>query len=201
MASNLLLNQTYPFQHFDPVHQMEITFRNVSFEHDVNLLHAWMNEPHVIPFWKLDIPLTDYKLHLQNFLQDDHQTLLIGKIDGVPSSYWESYWVKGDIIGNYYDFDEYDQGLHLLIGPKEFLGKGYIYPLLLTILYRKFQVSQTMKVIAEPDINNKKMIHVFKKCGFTPMKEVELPDKTGLLMVCERHVFESRWTDWQNKKF
>jgi RimJ/RimL family protein N-acetyltransferase len=160
-----------------------------------------MNENHVVPYWKLDLSLSDYSIHLRNFLKCEHQTLLIGEIDGVPISYWESYWVKGDLIENYYEFNEYDQGVHLLIGDKDYLGKGLIYPLLMTILSHKFQVSQTEKVIAEPDVRNEKMIHVFKKCGFTPIKEVELPDKTGLLMFCERSKFERRWTDWQQNKF
>jgi RimJ/RimL family protein N-acetyltransferase len=178
-----------------------ISFREVNFDRDVKLLHSWMNEKHVVPYWKLDLSLSDYSLHLRNFLKYKHQTLLIGEIDGVPISYWESYWVKGDLIGTYYEFDEYDQGVHLLIGDKDYLGKGIIYPLLMTILSQKFRVSQTEKVIAEPDVQNEKMIYVFKKCGFTPIKEVELPDKTGLLMFCERNSFERRWTDWQQNKF
>jgi RimJ/RimL family protein N-acetyltransferase len=195
------MNQTYPYFRYDPICEKTISYRQVNLESDVELLHSWMNEKHVVPYWKLDLPLSDYKLHLQKFLKDDHQTLLIGEIDGVPVSYWESYLVKGDLIGNYYEFDEYDQGIHLLIGHKAYLGKGYIYPLLLTILFHKFRVSETTKVIAEPDIRNEKMIHVFKKCGFIPIKEIELPDKTGLLMFCERGVFERRWADWQKNKF
>lgn len=201
MVSKLTMNQTYPFRRYDLISKKDISFRNVSSEGDVKLLHSWMNEKHVVPYWKLDLPLSEYKLHLQNFLQDDHQTLLIGEIDGVPVSYWESYWVKGDLIKNYYQFEEYDQGIHLLIGERDYLGKGYIYPLLLTILSSKFQVSETNRVIAEPDIRNKKMIHVFNRCGFTPIKEVELPDKTGLLMFCDRSMFERRWNDWQLNKF
>jgi acetyl CoA:N6-hydroxylysine acetyl transferase len=201
MVSKLTMKPTYPFRYYEPKSEKNILFRYVSLENDVKLLHSWMNEKHVIPYWKLDLSLSDYKLHLQHFLGDDHQTLLIGEIDNVPVSYWESYWIKGDIIENYYEFDEYDQGIHLLIGERDYLGKGYIYPLLLTILSNKFKVSQTNRVIAEPDINNKRMIHVFKRCGFIPVKEVELPDKTGLLMFCERSMFERRWNDWQQNKF
>jgi RimJ/RimL family protein N-acetyltransferase len=109
--------------------------------------------------------------------------------------------VKGDIIDGYYEWDEYDQGIHLLIGPKAFLGKGFIYPLLLTILHKKFQVNETNRIVAEPDVRNEKMIHVFQKCGFQPVREVHLPGKTGLLMICERKGFERRWADWQENKF
>ena len=54
--------------------------------------------------------------HLKTFLADSHQKLLIGEIDGVPMSYWESYMVEGDIISNYYPYEKGDQGIHLLIG-------------------------------------------------------------------------------------
>jgi len=201
MESSVYVEQKFPYERYDAVSEKIISFRHVKIADDLNRLHSWMHEEHVIPFWNLTISLENYRIHLEKFIQDDHQTLLIGELDGVPMSYWESYWVKDDIIGEYYEFDEYDQGIHLLIGEKEFLGKGLIYPLLLTILYKKFQVSNTKQVIAEPDIRNEKMIHVFKKCGFQAVKEVELPDKTGLLMSCERKVFERRWTDWQIKKF
>ncbi|MBT2759086.1 acetyltransferase [Mesobacillus foraminis] len=199
MKSKAIIQPDYPFKVFDPVIQKSISFRQVSFEKDLGMLHSWMHQKHVIPFWKLNISVKDYKVHLMNFLNDDHQTLLVGELDGIPMSYWESYWVKDDLIGNYYEFNEYDQGIHLLIGHEGFLGKGYIYPLLMTILHKKFQVAETRKIVAEPDIRNEKMIHVFKKCGFQPVKEVVLPDKTGLLMMCYRNVFERRWTEWQNK--
>jgi RimJ/RimL family protein N-acetyltransferase len=50
-------------------------------------------------------------------------------------------------------------------------------------------------VIAEPDIRNHKMIHVFEKCGFEKVQSIELPDKTGMLMYCYRENFERRWGD------
>lgn len=200
MKSDTLKRQQYPFKHFDSRIDKVIKYRLVTMD-DLEMLHSWMHQNHVIPFWNLNIPMEEYRIHLQNFLNKEHQTLLIGELDGKPMSYWESYWVKDDLIANYYDFDEYDQGIHLLIGPSEFLGKGFIYPLLMTILYKKFQVADTQTIIAEPDIRNGKMIHVFKKCGFQPVKEVELPDKTGLLMAYSRSMFERRWTDWKNSRF
>lgn len=59
-----------------------------------------------------------------------------------------------------------------------------------------FQFEQnkpTEKVVAEPDIRNEKMIHVFEKCGFERVKPVNLPDKTGLLMFCDRERFERKY--------
>ncbi|MBU8787399.1 MULTISPECIES: GNAT family N-acetyltransferase [Bacillus] len=166
-----------------------ITFRTVDYEKDVSLVYRWMQEEHVIPFWHLNMPFPKFEAHFHKAITDPHQTLYIGCIDGVPMSYWESYWVKGDIIEHHYDNAPYDQGVHLLIGEKAYLGKGLALPLLEAMVRQQFEAPETEKVIAEPDIRNKKMIHIFEKAGFRPVKPVTLPDKTGLLMFCERKCF------------
>ncbi|MBZ5213093.1 GNAT family N-acetyltransferase [Bacillus paralicheniformis] len=166
-----------------------ITFQKADYARDVSLVYRWMQEEHVIPFWHLNMPFAKFEDHFHKAITDPHQTLYIGSIDGVPMSYWESYWVKGDVIEHHFDNEPFDQGIHLLIGEKEYLGKGLALPLLKAMVCMQFAEPNTKKVIAEPDIRNKKMIHVFEKCGFRRIKPVNLPDKTGLLMFCERERF------------
>lgn len=183
------------FSFFDTAIKRSLSFSKVEFERDAALLHRWQQQPYVVPYWKLNISFEDYKKHLKKFLDDEHQTLYLGLIDGVPMSYWEAYWVRGDVIENAYDPHPEDQGIHLLIGEEAFLGKGYALPLLRAIVNFQFLHQETEKVIAEPDIRNEKMIHVFEKCGFEKVKPIELPDKTGMLMYCHREAFERRWKD------
>lgn len=173
----------------------EISFRQVKLEKDFERLHHWHHQAHIIPFWKQNFPLLEYKGYLQKLLRDRHQTLYIGRVNGEPMSYWECYWVKDDIISNYYHFENEDQGIHLLFGPEKFLGKGLALPFLRAMTAFLFKYEGTSKIVAEPDIRNEKMIHIFKKCGFEPQKEIELPDKRGLLMFCERKTFFRRWND------
>ncbi|MDZ5783270.1 GNAT family N-acetyltransferase [Marinococcus luteus] len=167
-----------------------IQFREVDVQSDLHLLHGWMHQAHVVPFWQLNISKSSYQAHLQKALADNHQSLYIGELDGRPVSYWEVYWAADDIIGSYYEAEPADQGVHLLIGPPEETGRGLALPLLKAMLSMQFQQPETNRVIAEPDITNGKMIHVFKKAGFEPVKPVDLPDKRGLLMVCTRRAYE-----------
>jgi acetyl CoA:N6-hydroxylysine acetyl transferase len=183
-----------PYEFLDEEIGKKISFRKVEFERDVEMIHIWMTEEHVHPFWNLNIPLGEFREHLKKALKDDHHTLYIGFLDDVPMSYWEAYWVKGDVLEKTYDVAPHDQGVHLLIGDKSYLGKGYSLPLLREMVRLQFQDERTEKVMAEPDIRNEKMIHVFTKCGFKRIEQIELPDKTGLLMKCERGEFEKRWT-------
>lgn len=181
------------FTYHDPTIDKTIKFRQVDIKQDLDRLHQWMHEPHVIPFWNLNISYEKYREHLQSLLADPHQILHIGLLDGTPMSYWETYWVRGDILGKVYDFHPEDQGVHLLIGSTSFLGKGYALPLLKAMTRRLFQHKPTQKVVAEPDLRNKKMIHIFEKCGFEFQHAIDLPDKRAALMFCMRDSFKRRW--------
>lgn len=185
---------SYEYEIWDSGIKKTIAFRKVEYERDVNMLHGWMNKEYVSQYWNLNISIEEYSNHLKKALKDDHHTLFIGYIDGIAMSYWEAYWVKGDITEKYYAASPYDQGIHLLIGEEEFTGKGFSLPLLLAMIRFQFERSEkTGKIIAEPDIRNEKMIHVFTKCGFKTVRPISLPNKTAMLMFCEREEFETRW--------
>lgn len=183
----------YIYQTFDSDLNKTIAFRPVELEQDLLLIHNWMNQPHVIPFWHLNFDLPRMRQHLQIALADPHQTLYIGYLNDVPISYWESYWAADDIIARYYAAHPADQGIHLLIGAPEFLGKGYALPLLRAMTALQFQHLETTKIVTEPDSRNQKMIHVFERCGFEVQTEIDLPDKRATLMFCDRQKFVGRW--------
>ncbi|AOC57226.1 MULTISPECIES: GNAT family N-acetyltransferase [Bacillus] len=171
-----------------------IRFIRAEYERDVRLVHKWMQEEYVHPFWHLNIPFPAFEKHFYQAIHDPHQTLYLGTIDGTPMSYFEAYNVKGDVIESYYQPSPHDQGIHLLIGEPDYVGKGFAAPLLQAMTAFQFeQNKRTEKIVAEPDIRNEKMIHVFEKCGFERVKPVNLPDKTGLLMFCDRERFERKY--------
>lgn len=56
--------KTYAYQAFEPEIGKEISFRPVTLQEDLNRVYAWMNEPHVIPFWDMAWPLEDVRDYL-----------------------------------------------------------------------------------------------------------------------------------------
>lgn len=193
LKSSLHNSHYYAYETFDPAIDKFIAFQPVQLATDLERIHRWMNQPHVIPFWNLALDIDRMRQHLQKALADSHQTLYLGLLDSIPMSYWEAYWVADDVVSQAYDFHPEDQGIHLLIGEPDFLGKGYALPLLRAMTAFLLQHPTTEKVIAEPDIRNRKMIHVFERCGFEFQREINLPDKQAALMFCHRENFLTRW--------
>ncbi|WP_135824395.1 GNAT family N-acetyltransferase [Halorussus ruber] len=185
------VSSTYSYRRYSDDIDKTIAFREVSLNRDLGRLHSWLNEPHVLPYWTQDDPLPQVRDTIAERAANDDQTLYVGYLDHVPMSYWESYWAARDGLSAYYDARPTDQGIHLLIGPPEYLGYGYATPLLKSMVAFQFQHSETQRIVTEPDVQNEKAIHVFENCGFEPQREIAMDEKDALLMFCERERFES----------
>jgi RimJ/RimL family protein N-acetyltransferase len=163
------------------------SFRAMDPTADLDLVWGWMHQPHVVPYWRLDLPRAELGEYLRRAAADDHQTVLIGSLDGEPVSYWECYWAARDPLAAHYRAEPADQGVHLLIGPPERTGRGLDRRLLEAVVaWQLGREPATRRVVAEPDVRNLRMIHVFEQCGFRRAGELELPDKRAVLMVHER---------------
>ncbi len=171
----------------------EVSFRALTLEDDLDRVHSWMNEEHVIPFWQMAWPKEKMEEYLRELLEDRHVAPYIGLLDGEPMSYWEAYWAADDVIASCYSAESQDQGIHLLVGPPEFIGRGYALALLREMTTFQFRNEPTQKIVAEPDVRNGRMIHVFEKCAFELQREIDLPDKRAALMFCHRGKFHERF--------
>jgi RimJ/RimL family protein N-acetyltransferase len=162
-------------------------FRRLDPVADLDLVHGWMHQPHVAAFWRLDVPRAELAAYLRGVAGGSHQEALIGCVDGLPVSYWEVYWAARDPLARHYAAEPHDQGVHLLIGPPELTGRGLGRRLLEQVVaWQLAREPRTGRVVAEPDVRNARMIHVFERCGFVRETEVELPDKRAALMVRHR---------------
>ena len=167
----------------------QATFRALDPEADLDLVHGWMHQPHVVPFWRLDVPRPALAAYLEQATAREHQEVLIGELDGEPISYWEVYWAARDPLAAYYPAEAADQGVHLLIGPPELTGRGLGRLLLGAVVAWLFEREPgTRRVVAEPDVRNTRALRVFERCGFSRAGELDLPDKRAALMIRPREV-------------
>lgn len=190
---NATIARDYDYQTYDQAIDRTISLRQASMERDFGRLYRWLGSDHVKPYWQLDLPLPAFRETFREKLADDHLTPYVGCLDHAPMSYWECYWAVEDDVANHYDAEPTDQGVHLLIGPEEYLGQGYAVPLMRAVVGIQFRHPETDCVVAEPDARNERVIHVFEQCGFEPRREFRFDEaeKDAVLMVCERERFET----------
>lgn len=191
VCANGILSGEYDFQTYDEHIGKTISFRQATVERDLGRLHCWLNEPHVKPYWQRDYILPKFRTYLEETIADDHHTPYIGYLDHVPMSFWEAYWAIDDPLADSYDARPTDRGVHLLIGPPEYLGHGYATPLLRAMTEFQFRHPETDRLVTEPDVRNEVVHSVFENVGYEPQRELSLESKDALLLYCHRERFDA----------
>ncbi|MCV7076782.1 GNAT family N-acetyltransferase [Mycobacterium szulgai] len=169
----------------------EFSLRRLCLDRDVDLLHAWMNDPEVARFWKKAWPPREIAAYLQKQEESAHSTAYVGELNGIPMSYWELYRADLDQLAHYYAARDHDAGVHLLLGPAECRGRGLAVKLLNAVSTWQLDADpRADRVIAEPDVDNQRSIRAFERAGFRRTRDVELPNKRAALMVRDREPHE-----------
>ncbi|KJS57635.1 hypothetical protein VM98_00375 [Streptomyces rubellomurinus subsp. indigoferus] len=155
---------------------------------DLPLLAGWMNDPEVDEFWALAGPPAVTERHVRAQLDGDGRSLpCLGLLDGEPMSYWEVYRADLDPLAAHYPARPHDTGLHLLLGPAAARGRGLgavLLTALADLVLRRRPACE--RVVAEPDVRNRRSVRAFERAGFHVAAELDLPDKRAALMVRAR---------------
>ncbi|KAK8106849.1 uncharacterized protein PG998_008862 [Apiospora kogelbergensis] len=152
---------------------------------DTGLLERWLSNPRVSAFWG--------QYH-ENFLSDSLKSPnsfpVIGMWDGVPFGYFEIYWVKEDRLGRHVVADDWDRGLHVLVG--EEWARGRVAAWLSSLVHWCLQADyRTMSICLEPRVDNERFIRHLQKHGFAKERQVALPHKQSWFVRLSRDVWES----------
>ncbi|MFD0278533.1 GNAT family N-acetyltransferase [Kitasatospora sp. NPDC127111] len=166
----------------------EFRLRPVRLPADLELLAGWMNDPEIAAFWDLAGPPAATERHVRAQLDGDgHSEPCLGLLDGTPMSYWEIYRADLDPLAAHYPARPHDTGVHLLLGPADRRGRGLGATLLAALADRILRERPgCARVVAEPDVRNRRSVRAFERAGFRAAAELDLPDKRAALMIRDR---------------
>ncbi|NUR64001.1 MAG: acetyltransferase [Catenulispora sp.] len=153
---------------------------------DLTVLHAWMNDPEVAAFWDLAGPREVLDRHIAAVLSAAHSEPYLGRLDGEAMSYWEIYQADQDPLAEHYPARHGDVGIHLLIGPGGYRGRGIGSALIRAVADWALSRTASTRVVSEPDLRNQRSIRAFTNAGFEARGVLELPDKQAVLMVYDQ---------------
>lgn len=125
---------------------------------DLEILHKWMNDPRVNAAWGEGGPISKQENFLRGNLTARHSFPVFGCWDGKPFGYFEIYWVKEDRLGPLLGgANNYDRGIHLLVGEQEFRGPHRLAIWLSSLVHFCWLSDlRTETVMLEPRVDNQK---------------------------------------------
>ncbi|WP_310621591.1 GNAT family N-acetyltransferase [Flexibacterium corallicola] len=181
------------YERYDRESDLTVSFRSVDLEKDLDLFHRWMNDRRVAYFWELDESKDKLRSYLEAFANRPHTYPLISCINGEDAGYFETYWVREDRLGPYYDSQIWDRGWHGLIGERSHLGRAKTSATLRSLLHYLFlDCPMTEQVMGEPRADNTKLLSYASTLGYKKLKEFDFPHKRSALMECTRDRFFSK---------
>ncbi|MEP0231982.1 GNAT family N-acetyltransferase [Roseibium sp.] len=180
------------YQRFDPVAGVTVSFRAVDIDKDLDLFHRWMNDGRVAFFWELALPKEELRAYLEQLIAKPHTYPLIGAFNGQDAGYFETYWVREDRLGPFYDSGPWDRGWHGLIGERRHLGRVKTGAWLRGLAHYLFlDCPMTENIMGEPRVDNAKLLTYADALAYEKVKEFDFPHKRSALMRCCRDRFFS----------
>lgn len=154
---------------------------------DLNLVHRWMNEPHVASYWDQAWTRTRWSRYLVAQLAGTYSRPLIIEHQGMAVAYVELYRAARDIVSAYYPADPFDVGSHMAIGERAYTGRS-LGPHLQRSLIDAIFVADPLcrRVVCEPDVRNYAARRKNDKAGLRLLGEVDLPHKRAAIFVFPR---------------
>ena len=154
---------------------------------DLELVHRWMQSPHVAAFWQQAWAREHWDNELRRQLAGVHSLPCLVGQDDTPMLYLEIYRAARDQIARCYRALPHDIGVHVAVGDLALTDRGLVRSLLPVLTAALFEADPLCtRVLLEPDVRNKRAIASFRAGGFEPVGEILLPGKVALLMIHTR---------------
>ncbi|WP_263146545.1 GNAT family N-acetyltransferase [Pseudomonas alcaligenes] len=181
------------YRRFDARLGAWISLRSLALDTDLARFNRWQNSPRVAKFWQEEGDLDRHRAYLLALAEDPRVLTLLGCLDDEPFAYFEAYWAKEDRIAPFYGVDDYDRGIHMLVGEEHHRGPHKVTAWLGALSHYLFlDEPRTQRVVAEPRADNARMIQHMQTLGFYREKAFDFPHKRAALMMLQRETFFDR---------
>ncbi|MBV2363769.1 acetyltransferase [Streptomonospora sp. NEAU-YY374] len=154
---------------------------------DLDLVHAWMNRPHVAAFydqaWSRERWGDELAAQRAGTFARPH---IVG-YEGADVAYVELYRAARDVVARHYAAEPHDVGLHIAIGAAERTGAGLGRRVIDAVAAAVFAADpECRRVVMEPDAANTAARRAAEGAGLRLLAEVDLPHKRAALLVRTR---------------
>ncbi|MEX2575406.1 MAG: GNAT family N-acetyltransferase [Halofilum sp. (in: g-proteobacteria)] len=164
----------------------ELALRPLNPEADARVVHGWVTSERA-RFWGMQaLSVGEVAQAYREIVSAPHSTAYIGMHDCCPAFLVEIYDPAGEPVGQCYEPQPTDRGMHLLIAESQRPIHGFTWQVFTLVMDHIFRESRTDRVVVEPDVRNERIHAINRRAGFVYHRRIELPDKTAWLVTCTR---------------
>ncbi|HEY9758324.1 MAG TPA: GNAT family N-acetyltransferase [Oculatellaceae cyanobacterium] len=166
-------------------------FSQLSPQH-LELLHQWLNEPHVAERWDGCVSVEDVWQRYFGSDRESHIDGFLASLNGSPIGFIQSYWATQ--CGDGWWEQERDPGtvgIDFFIGHRDKLGQGVGTKMIRQFADTLFANPAVTKIISDPAPDNLRSIRCLEKAGFQRIGEIDTPSGAAILMQALRHQLSS----------
>ncbi|MDK1472105.1 GNAT family N-acetyltransferase [Streptomyces sp. 549] len=156
---------------------------------DAAVIHRWVGQDRA-RFWGMGEADLDRVREIYSYLDSltTHHAYLVQR-DGTPAALFQTYEPEADPVGECYDVQPGDFGVHLMIGPADGEPQpGYTAVLLGEFVAWVLSEPGRLRIVAEPDARNTKALDRLVRTGFELGPEIDLEGKRARLAFLRREV-------------
>jgi len=172
-----------PFsKHVPPVGRFNL--RPLRMPDDIPLVHSWVTRPYA-KFWGMQgFTVEEVEKGYVEILR--YAETYIGYCDHQPVFLLETYHPKDDPVGEHYDVQSGDRGMHILVAPAERPIRDFTWSVFKVVMEFLFHDPSVTRIVVEPDVRNENIHALNRRAGFEYQKVIQLGSKTAHLAFCTR---------------
>jgi RimJ/RimL family protein N-acetyltransferase len=159
----------------------EFTFRPIT-EADFELLHRWLNAPHVAKWWDGPLTLPQVREKYQRKLAKSSEQNYIVLFEGHPLGYVGVYRAAEVGDGWWPGEASTTVGIDQFIGHPNLVNQGLGARFLRYLTDWLLSQPNIERVIVDPNPKNLRAIRCYRKAGFRDVGLIDTPDGPALLM-------------------
>ncbi|WP_348767694.1 GNAT family N-acetyltransferase [uncultured Salinisphaera sp.] len=179
----------------------ELAITPFDIERHVPTAHAWLRSDHA-RFWGMQsLDAQQVRDYFTELAASPDFDAFIGLHDDRPMFLMERYAPAAEAIGEHYEVEPGDVGMHVLVARAEQRIPGFTWAVFVQIMDFLFSDARVERVVVEPDVTNEAIHPINRRAGFVYHRQVELPGKTAWFASCTRADYAHALEDYLTKDF
>lgn len=167
----------------------QFTIQAMRIPDDIPLVQSWVSQAYARYWGMAGFSIEQVEQGYRAITQN--ADAFIGCLNNKPVFLLERYHPSNDPVGEYYDVQSGDMGMHILVSPADKPIANFTWTIFHTVMDFVFSDPLVSRVVVEPDVRNEKIHALNKRAGFVYDRVIDLNGKKAHLAFCTRQQFNT----------